>query len=562
MTVVAKTRLIIRDQNELLNQIAGTYKDFYRAAMEYVDNAIDAASILIQRGESLKPVLKIHIDTVGKKVVFTDNCGGMSPQELCELLSEVGRSKKKAVSWANGQFGFGVHAFRAFAREATFISRKKSTQEAKIRIDRSFDETVEVACEATDGKQLDKPGTRVILARFDQQVFKKAFLMKMLVSEIEHHFDDVLRAELITILVTEDNSRAYECKHFDFSSLPGTPLAKTLSVRQDNVPPKITVDLKVLDRIQDNRLPVLTNKQRRVQTIADLKSYKTFLRNAGETVYVWSNPFVVGSIEISDLCSPNLTRDDLKDSPARELLYGQMLGIQKELQTLVDDIMNRKTQESFKKLGSVMSDCLSRILRSFKLQFEQIAPTGQPGQHQHTIAEEIGDVPFGGEEPGGGGLGPDGKGSGGRDSLQGKSGVGDKATGGGDGPLSKGAGPGASKEQTITSPGPRIEFQNHAGEDRIIDLGNSLIVNTQHPDFIHRNASKSGKIKLDARLLNYVSLVVAPPCVHRLFERRGKVPSALEAGTNIVDLSMRLERELIGTVLGAEIQKLDDLNAS
>lgn len=35
MTVIAKTKLKILDQHELLNQIAGTYKDFFRAAMEY-----------------------------------------------------------------------------------------------------------------------------------------------------------------------------------------------------------------------------------------------------------------------------------------------------------------------------------------------------------------------------------------------------------------------------------------------------------------------------------------------------------------------------------------------
>lgn len=554
MAIVAKTRLTIRDQGELLNQIAGTYKDFFRAAMEYVDNSIDAASILLQRDESINPVLNIHIDTVGKKVIFTDNCGGMAPQELCELLSEVGRSKKKTVPWANGQFGFGVHAFRAFAREVTFISRKKSAQEAIIKIDRSFDETVEVPCEATGGKQLDKPGTRVIISRFDPQVFKKSIFMKMLVSEIEHHFDDVLRAKLITITVTEDNSQAYECKHFDFTDLPGIPLKKAVLVRLDREEKKITVDLKVLDRVQDNRLPVLTNKQRRIQTIADLKSYKTFLRNAGETAYVWSNPFVVGAIEINDLCSPNLTRDDLKDSLARDALYEQLVVVQKELQMLVDDIMNRKTQESFKKLGNVMSDCLSRILRSFRLQFEQTAPTGRPGEYEKRMVEEIGNVPFGGEGAGGGGPGPDEKGSGGQPSVHGKGGVGDKNAGGGEGSKRKGAGLGGSEEQVVTSPGPRIEFQNHAGEDRIIDLGNSLIVNTQHPDFIQRNASKSGKIRLDARLLNYVSLVIAPPCVHRLFERKGKVPSALEAGTNIVDLSMRLEQELISTVLGTEIE--------
>jgi len=554
MVIITKTLLRIRDQNELLNQIAGTYKDFYRAAMEYIDNAIDAATIMVQRGELIKPALKVHVDTVSKTISFTDNCGGMSPQELCELLSEVGRSKKKAVPWANGQFGFGVHAFRAFAREATFVSRKKANKEARITIDRNFDETTEVPCETTDGNQLEKPGTCVTISRFDSHVFKKSVFLKSLVSEIEHHFDDVLRSKFMTILVTEDKSRPHECKHFDFTDLPGAVLKKMVPIRVGAGDKEITIDLKVLDLVQDNRLPVLTNKQRRIQTIADLKSYKNFLRGIGESSYVWSNPFVVGSIEINDLCSPNLTRDDLKDSPAREVLYEHLFKIQKELQTLVDETMNRKAHESYRKLGNVMSDCLSRILRSFKLHFEQLAPTGEPGSFEKKLIEEEGEYPFGGEQPGGGGPGPNEEGSSGSPSESGKAGIGESDSGGGSGEQRKAGGKGASQERIAASPGPRIEFQNHAGADRVIDLGNSLIVNTQHPDFIARNVGKAGKIKLDARLLNYVSMVIAPPCVHRLFEKRGKVPNALEAGKNIIDLAMHLEQELSMAVIGSEIE--------
>lgn len=444
MPVVGKTHLRIRDQNELLNQIAGTYRDFFRAAMEYVDNSIDAATILRQAGESIRPVLRIHVDTIGKRVWFTDNCGGMSPSELCELLSEVGRSKKKAVPWANGQFGFGVHAFRAFAREATFISRKKGSKEAKIRIDRAFDEEVEVLCETTDGKQLEAPGTRVIISHFDPQVFKKAIISRALISEIEHHFDDVLRAALIRIIVSEDKSREYECRAFDFASLPGAPLKKTIPMATDSVKGEIIIDLKILDRVQENRLPILTNKQRRVQNMADLRSYKNFARSKGEGTTVWSNPFVVGSVEISNLCSPNLSRDDLKDSVAREALYEHLLVVQKELQQLVDETMNRKEQESFRKLGSLMSDCLARILRTFRLQFEQIGPSGTPGGLEQGLTDDAGDIPFGGGEPGGGGRGPDETGSGGKPSTLGRAGVGDEDAGGGAGSQRKGAGAGES----------------------------------------------------------------------------------------------------------------------
>ena len=462
MKIVSKTRLKIRDQHELLNQIAGTYKDFYRAAMEYIDNAVDAASIRKEKGESFKAVLEIDVDSRVKKVTFTDNCGGMSPKELCDLLSEVGRSKKKTVPWANGQFGFGVHAFRAFAKEATFISKKNGSQEARIKIDRTFDEEVDVPCEATDGKQLGKPGTRVVISKFDPQVFKQAVFVKALLSEIEHHFDDVLRLGLIRIVISDGSSKKYECQPFEYADLKGTPLKKDILVSWDRLSKTINVDLKILERLQENRMPVITNKLRRIQNISDLKSYKNYAREHGKDISVWANPFIVGSIEISDMCSPNLTRDDLKDSPSREVLYQKILEVQKEVEALVDKIMESKTQESFHKLRSVMSDCLSRIMRGFKLQFEQLAPSSTPGQFEKKVIEDSGDVPFGGDEPGGGGSGPDGVGSGGDNSFNGKSGVGDDSKGSGRNTKEKSTGEGLSKDRLLQSPGPKIDFQPHA----------------------------------------------------------------------------------------------------
>lgn len=428
MTVLAKTRLRIRDQAELLNQIAGTYRDFFRAAMEYVDNAVDAAAAVRQSGKRLGAELRIQIDTSAKRITFTDNCGGMSAKELSDLLSEVGRSKKKAVPWANGQFGFGVHAFRAFAREATFVSRQAAGPEARIRIDRSFDENKDVLVESTSAKLLDRPGTSVIVTRFDPHVFKKAIFFKSLVSEIEHHFDDVLRAGLIRILVREDRSREYECRFFDYAALPGTSLKKQVQIRSGAMQNTIDVDLKILDRVQENRLPVLTNKQRRIQAVGDLKSYKMFARSAGISTYVWTNPFVVGSVEINDVCSPNLSRDDLRDLPERDQVYQIVSEIQHELERLVDTSMNRKIQESYKKLADSMSETLSRILKSFRLQFEQSGPSTLQGTSQDAATQGEGDVPFGDDEPGGGGPGLGDKGGTGGDSES-RSGVGSGATG-------------------------------------------------------------------------------------------------------------------------------------
>lgn len=554
MKVITKTRLRIKDQNELINQISGTYKDFYRAAMEYIDNSIDAASIIEAQGKIMQPRIDIEIDINKKIISFTDNCGGMSPEELCELLSSVGRSRKKTVPWANGQFGFGVHAFRAFAKEAVFISRKKGSKEAEIKIDRTVDEKKDVSCYETGGKELKDFGTRVTILHFDPHVFKKGSFLTSLAAEIEHHFDDVLRAKKGRIFISEKGKKPYECKFFDYSKLSGPELKKTIPIKNNDLETLIEIDLKVLDRAQDDRLPVVTNKSRRVQTIADLKSFKNHLRLHGDIHYVWTNPFVVGTIEINDICSPNLTRDDLKDSNNREKLYNIIREVQKELKELIDETMNKKTQESFKKISKIMSDCLSQILRKFKLEFEQLAPSGQPGSHDETYNSEEGDVPFGGDGFGGGGVGPNGVGAGGSLTDEGRSGVGDANEGGGSNSQRVGVKPGSSGEKVIVSSGPQIDFANHAGEDRVIDLGNSLIVNTQHPDFISRNPNKTGRVKLDTRILNYVSQVVSPYCVHRMFEKRGRVPSVSEVGTNVINLSLKLEHTLVNTMLGEEME--------
>lgn len=555
MTVIAKTKLKILDQNELLNQIAGTYKDFFRAAMEYIDNAVDAASMRMESGDKFDAILLIDVELDEKTISFTDNCGGMSPDDLCDLISKVGRSKKKSVPWANGQFGFGVHAFRAFAKEANFISKKKSSQEARIKIDRTYNEETEVSCNATDGKQLTVPGTQVIISKFDPQIFKKAIFIRALIGEIERHFDDVLRSKMIKIIISDGKNIKYECKSFDYINLPGTSFKEDLVVNAEGKEKKINIDLKILEQSQENRLPVLTNKQRRIQNITDLKSYKNYAREKGKSISVWANPFITGSIEINDITSPNLTRDDLKDTPAREILYQSIFEIQIKLEAQIDKVMNKKTQEAYNKLSKVMSDSLSRIMRGFKLQYEQLMPSSMPGQYETKIIEDDGNIPFGNEGVGGGGVGEDRIGTEGDKLDLGSPKVGDKPTGGGDGNLEKNKGQGKSKEQLLQSSGPRIEFQNHAGEDRVIDLGNSLIINTQHPDFINRNLSKSGRIKLDNRLINYVSLVVAPPCIHKLFEKKGKVPTALEVGSNIIDLGLRLEQELASTILNEEIDE-------
>ena len=90
----------------------------------------------------------------------------------------------------------------------------------------------------------------------------------------------------------------------------------------------LDIDLKILDQPQKNRLPVIKNKGRRIQSIADIQSYKKYLNSIGKNNYIWDNEFIVGSIEINDFCPPNITRDDLSNNEERDVLYQELVKIQ------------------------------------------------------------------------------------------------------------------------------------------------------------------------------------------------------------------------------------------
>ena len=75
MDILGKTKLNIADQNAIINQISDTYKDFFRAAMEYIDNSVDVATINRKKGLKENYKIYIDIDIHGKTISFLDNCG-------------------------------------------------------------------------------------------------------------------------------------------------------------------------------------------------------------------------------------------------------------------------------------------------------------------------------------------------------------------------------------------------------------------------------------------------------------------------------------------------------
>ena len=542
MKIISTTKLNIADQNAIINQISDTYKDFFRAAMEYIDNSVDVATINEKKGLRRDYRICVDIDTVNKTISFLDNCGGMSPEELCNLLSNVGLSTKKSVSWANGQFGFGVHAFRAFAEVAQFISKKQNCLVCKIVIDRNKTEHDVVYCEQISEDILAEEGTEVIISNFNKRVFRKNEMKKKLIYEISRHFDDILRTGLIEIIVSENRHRKEKILAFDYKSMDGVEfLEKRIKIESSNRISFLDIDLKILDQPQKNRLPVIKNKGRRIQSIADIQSYKKYLNSIGKNNYIWDNEFIVGSIEINDFCPPNITRDDLSNNEERDVLYQELVKIQDKVEELFNKKQHSKKQEHLDEIGNKITSCLRNAMKNFKLKFEIERSSQLKGDSDKESIVDANGSNWGGELSGGGSPGLDKYHGDGGKRGEGYGSPGDSETGAGSGDLDLQEIDGESKKITVQSSSPKIEFKPFPDnkDRRIIDAGNSLYLNTSHKDFIKRNSGTEDFPKFNKRLNNYVSFIIAPEMVFKI--QKGKRLTEKELTDNIIMLALKLE---------------------
>ena len=467
----------------------------------------------------------------------------MSPDELCNLLSNVGLSTKKAVSWANGQFGFGVHAFRAFAKVAQFISKKKNYPACKIIIDRDKTEHDEIYCKKVPDNTLIEEGTEVIISNFNKHVFKKSGMKRKLSEEISRHFDDILRSGLIDIFLSENGSNKIKLLPFDYHNMNGLEFpVKRIKVESRNKTSFLDIDLKILDQPQKNRLPTIKNKGRRIQSIADLQSYKKYLNSIGKNNYIWgNNEFIVGSIEINDFCSPKITRDDLIDNEERDIFYKKLVEIQEEIEELFNKKQYSKKQEYLDEISHKITNCLSNVMKSFKLKFEILESSQVKGQDDKESVVDNDGSNWGGDMTGGGGPGLDNIKNGGNKGGDGSGGPGESNIGAGSGNRGIKEIEGKSKKIPVQSSSPKIEFKPFPDDKdrRIIGAGNALYINTSHSDFKKRNSGTEDLPKFNERLNNYVSFIIAPEIIFKI--QKGKRLTDQELLENTIALGLKLE---------------------
>jgi HSP90 family molecular chaperone len=107
--------------------------------MEFVDNALDDAEALYRANAETYPFevrIDLTVDVRHRLVTVTDNCRGMRQETLERIVQNVGESQKKGITWVNGQFGFGVHAFRAAADSIQFRTKHAEGDHIELQLSR------------------------------------------------------------------------------------------------------------------------------------------------------------------------------------------------------------------------------------------------------------------------------------------------------------------------------------------------------------------------------------------------------------------------------------------
>jgi len=390
---LSSIELRVDDPQALLNAIASSYKSTPRILMEYVDNAVDSAEA-VRQGSS-KPFLAtvtVDIDEGAKTIWIRDNCAGMDPAKLERLVAGVGRSVKRGVSWQNGQFGFGVHAFRAAAERISVFSAHTKGTLGVLKVDRSSstigavytgnlekvlkdDPVIAKANErgifASTGGNIfpenSETGTAVAISDFDP-VWFDTVPGRVLAKEIENHFESLLLDEKLNVTVRQippqsadrRRTRSYRCRALDYSALEGTRFERSIPVTmEDGSVQDLICNIILSSTVAHYNKPV--RFFRRGRCIAKVSDTHSFLESSEYKGEIWENPSVSGYVLMPDAIEPVLTRDEFLRSENRRRVYDALHELEAELYEPLQGLMNSIRDDSLHNLEDVLSGSIADL---------------------------------------------------------------------------------------------------------------------------------------------------------------------------------------------------------
>lgn len=353
---MVKLGLCISKPALLLNRIAQRYSRLSRILMEYVDNSLDDAEKLFHRGKkTYKKHVKITI-TVGNNpnsVVITDNCNGMDRKQMTRLIQNVGESEKHS-RFTNGQFGFGVHAFRAAARHMRVVSKAKNKVSTLVLdIDReSMDFTAPRVLPSISESSKMKSGTQIYISDFDS-AWSDGLDIDDIVKEIQFHFGGLLGRQNLTVTVKDQQGKSIICKPFDFGQIQGKKIKKILKVENQKCEARLWISLTPIE----NQGCYFISHGRRIHECHEIKS---FMKTSQARWSCWSHPNLVGWIEVGDIVEPVITRDEFRRTAQRSQLYKLIVSqIEPIIVDQITKVNKRRRVLEMGRLGNILSKCFN-----------------------------------------------------------------------------------------------------------------------------------------------------------------------------------------------------------
>ena len=213
--------------HRMVGNIADQYDDIKRVFLEYIDNGFDDAdkNFLDSDKDSYKKEIKITLKILNNKIIIEDNCAGM--KDLSKVVAKIGDSDKRNSSFSNGKFGFGMQSFLATSTETLFIETKeKGKQLQKISLPRAIYSVADPSDFSFDyeegiGEASDDSGTKITFMKIKSKEIKEINQGNM-VSEIEDHFESLLKRKNVTVsVINKITNKSYTCKPFNYDEHEG-----------------------------------------------------------------------------------------------------------------------------------------------------------------------------------------------------------------------------------------------------------------------------------------------------------------------------------------------------
>lgn len=521
--------LQISNPAALLNEIARRYESPERILMEFVDNGLDDAEALYRANADAYPFeikIEVILDVPRRTVIVRDNCRGMRRETLERIVEKVGESQKKGITWVNGQFGFGVHAFRAASESICFRTKHADDQLIELHLSREQHRDIRRPWEAPGPFPTDTgTGTEVTVGPFDEEWFE-TISADSIRREIERHFERLLARPSLLITVQEISEMAMRCEPFDYAQVPGEEFERTVDLELNGRLYPVEIRLKASEIEIPDRAARFFARGRRINEIAEIKS---FIRKSLHRTSIWGHPHLLGYIEVGEVVRPVITRDDFQQTKGRTVLYEAILGLEEEIKEALSRINDAQRDSTLNRLEDVLRDVLDELSREDRLRLRSELSSGH----------ERGALIDGGGNAGGDEGGPHREES---ESDGGWEGGGEGADEGpdpqADGPQGGKAGggqqiaddPARAEGTPRTRSGFDIKFGNYPPDadgklrrSRLVD--GVIYINTAHEDFRERMAhTRQGRPKFTDRLGAYLAATVSIHYKDQFYSRYGRQP--------------------------------------